>query len=76
VTVRVTLGALMRERRITLTTLSRRAGVTLANLSILKNNHSRALRFSTLNALCRALDCQPGDLLHFEHASSPTQKRI
>jgi putative transcriptional regulator len=66
----------MRERRITLTTLSRRAGVTLANLSILKNNHSRALRFSTLNALCRALDCQPGDLLHFEHSSPPTQKRI
>lgn len=50
----------------TLTQLSGRVGVTLANLSILKTGRSRAIRFSTLDALCEALDCQPGDILRFE----------
>ena len=50
----------------TLTELSERMGITLANLSILKTNKARAIRFSTLEAICMALRCQPGDLLHFE----------
>lgn len=51
------------ERRMTLTELSERVGISLANLSILKTGKARAIRFSTLDAICRALECQPGDLL-------------
>jgi putative transcriptional regulator len=51
------------ERRMTLTELSERVGITLANLSILKTGKARAIRFSTLDAICRVLECQPGDLL-------------
>lgn len=61
--VRVHLDRLLIERGMTLTDLADRVGVTLANLSVLKNGHARAIRFSTLTALCEALDCQPGDLL-------------
>lgn len=61
--IRVKLDHLMLDRRMTLTTLASRVGLTLANLSILKTNKARAIRFSTLEALCRELNCQPGDLL-------------
>ena len=61
--IRVKLDHLMLDRRMTLTTLASRVGLTLANLSILKTNKARAIRFSTLDALCRELKCQPGDLL-------------
>lgn len=61
--IRVRLDHLMLDRRITLTELASRVGLTLANLSILKTNKARAIRFSTLDALCRELKCQPGDLL-------------
>jgi putative transcriptional regulator len=54
----------------TLTDLSDRVGVTVVNLSILKNGHARAIRFSTLEAVCRALDCQPGDLLRYAGRSA------
>ena len=60
------LDRLLLERRLSLTELSDRVGVTLANLSILKTGKARAVRFSTLAALCRELDCQPGDLLIYE----------
>lgn len=56
------LDKLLAERGMTLTQLAERAGITLVNLSILKNNRARAVRFSTLTQLCGALDCQPGDL--------------
>ncbi|NLN45120.1 MAG: helix-turn-helix transcriptional regulator [Clostridiaceae bacterium] len=59
----VHLDVMMARRKIGLTELAARVDLTLANLSILKNGHARAIRFSTLDALCRALDCQPGDLL-------------
>ena len=62
-TIHVTLDRMLEERGMTLTELSARIGITLANLSILKTNKARAIRFSTLEALCRELDCQPGDLL-------------
>ena len=61
----INLDVMMAKRKITLGELSERVGITLANLSILKNNRAKAIRFSTLDALCRALDCQPTDLLEF-----------
>jgi putative transcriptional regulator len=63
--IQVRLDALLSEQGMTLTELSDRVGVTVVNLSILKNGHARAIRFSTLAAICRALDCQPGDLLSY-----------
>lgn len=64
--ISATLDRLLEERGMTLTELSERIGLTLANLSILKTGKARAIRFSTLDALCRELDCQPGDLLSYE----------
>ena len=61
--IRVQLDRILVERRMSLTELADRVGVTLANLSILKTGKARAIRFSTLDALCRELGCQPGDLL-------------
>nr|WP_253273261.1 helix-turn-helix transcriptional regulator [Olsenella sp. oral taxon 807] len=57
---------MLARRKMTLTQLSERVGVTLANLSILKNGRARAVRFTTLAAICHELDCQPGDLLEYE----------
>jgi putative transcriptional regulator len=62
----VKLDRILLDRGMTLTELSEVVGVSLPNLSILKTNKARAVRFSTLAALCRALDCQPGDLLGFQ----------
>ncbi len=64
--IRVNLDRVLVERRMSLTELADRVGVTIANLSILKTGKARAIRFSTLDALCRELDCQPGDLLRFD----------
>jgi putative transcriptional regulator len=61
--IHVMLDRMLEKRGMTLTELSERMGITLANLSILKTNKARAIRFSTLEALCRELECQPGDLL-------------
>jgi putative transcriptional regulator len=74
--IRVKLDHLMLDRRMTLTDLASRVGLTLANLSILKTNKARAIRFSTLDALCRELKCQPGDLLAWtaEDAGGPGQR--
>jgi len=65
--IQVNLDLMMVKRKMSLTELADRVGITLANLSILKTNKARAVRFSTLEALCRELECQPGDLL--EHTS-------
>ena len=65
----VKLDDILHERRMTLTELSERIGITLANLSVLKTGKARAIRFSTLDAICAALQCQPGDLLEFAPAS-------
>ena len=64
--VTVRLDEVLYQRRMTLTELAERVGMTLANLSILKTGKARAIRFSTLNAVCEALSCQPGDILMFE----------
>jgi len=69
--IRVHLDEILLRRPETLTELSRIVGITLANLSILKTGKARAIRFSTLEALCRALDCQPGDILSYEAEDRP-----
>ena len=66
----VKLDDVLHARRMTLTELSGRVGITLANLSILKTNKARGIRFETLAAICAALDCQPGDLLEFRKEES------
>ena len=63
----VKVDEMLHKRRMTLTELSERIGITLANLSILKTGKARAVRFSTLEAICEAMECQPGDLLEFRH---------
>ena len=64
--IAVKLDDLLHDRRMTLTELADRIGMALANLSILKTGKARAIRFSTLDAICEALSCQPGDILRFE----------
>jgi putative transcriptional regulator len=61
--IRLNLDVMMARRKMSLTELAERVGITLANLSVLKTGKARAIRFTTLDALCQALDCQPGDLL-------------
>ncbi|MDQ3143969.1 MAG: helix-turn-helix transcriptional regulator [Pseudomonadota bacterium] len=65
-TIFVTLDDRLHDKRMTLTELAERVDITLANLSILKTGKAKAIRFSTLDALCRELDCQPGDLLGYQ----------
>jgi putative transcriptional regulator len=67
--IKVNLDQMLLRRRMTLTDLADEIGITLANLSILKTGKARAVRFSTLNAVCEVLECQPGDLL--EHVPDP-----
>ena len=62
----VNLDVMLAKRKMSVTELSERVGITMANISILKNGKAKAVRFSTLEAICRALDCQPGDLLIYE----------
>jgi putative transcriptional regulator len=69
--IQVKLDDLLHARRMTLTELAERIDITLANLSILKTGKARAIRFSTLEAICRELRCQPGDLLGYEGDSAP-----
>jgi putative transcriptional regulator len=67
----VKLDDVLYAKRMTLTELSERVGITLANLSILKTGKARAIRFSTLHAICEALECQPGDLLEYSPGADP-----
>jgi putative transcriptional regulator len=70
------LDRLLLERQMTLTELAERVGVTIVNLSILKTNKARAVRFSTLEAICRELSCQPGDLLAYVPAEEPAEEAV
>ena len=63
--IRINLDVMLAKRKMSLTELSERVGVTMANLSVLKTGKAKAVRFTTLDALCRALDCQPGDRLEY-----------
>lgn len=74
--ITVKLDDLLHARRMTLTELAERMGITLANLSILKTGKARAIRFTTLDALCRALGCQPGDLLEFDSDTPATAAEL
>ncbi|KCZ54189.1 Cro/Cl family transcriptional regulator [Hyphomonas beringensis] len=74
--IRVTLDRVLLDRRMSLTELSERVGVTLANLSILKTGKAKAVRFSTLEALCRELECQPGDLLIFDEEDTADHEQV
>lgn len=71
--IRVDLDVMMAKRKISLTELSQQVGITMANLSILKNGHARAVRMSTLEAICKALKCQPGDILIYEESDNPDE---
>ena len=74
--IRIKLDYLLLDRRLTLTDLADRIGITIANLSVLKTNKARAIRFSTLEALCRELDCQPGDLLEWTDGEATGKDRL
>jgi putative transcriptional regulator len=65
VTLVVRIDVMLARRKMSVTELSEKVGITMANLSILKNGKARAVRFSTLEAICKALDCQPGDILEY-----------
>ena len=72
--IRVDLDVMMAKRKMSLTELSSKVGITMANLSILKNGHARAVRMSTLDAICKALKCQPGDILVYEESDEPQER--
>jgi putative transcriptional regulator len=62
----INLDVMLAKRKMSVTELTEKVGITMANLSILKNGKARAVRFSTLEAICKALDCQPGDILEYK----------
>ncbi len=69
--IKVNLDLLLVQRKVSLTQLAEEVGITLSNLSLLKTGKVRGIRFNTLNAICRALDCRPGDILDYEPDDSP-----
>ena len=72
--IEIHLDMMLVKRKMKLTELAERVGITIANLSILKQGKARAVRFSTLEALCRELQCQPGDLLEYQASKSSSEK--
>ncbi len=72
----INLDMMLVKRKMSLTELAEKVGITIANLSILKQSKARAVRFSTLEAICRALDCQPGDILEFVPGEGETEKTL
>ncbi|MGP4071834.1 helix-turn-helix domain-containing protein [Piscibacillus sp. B03] len=71
----INIDVMLAKRKMSVTELSERVGITMANLSILKNGKAKAVRFSTLEAICKALDCQPGDILEYrDDEEAPDQK--
>ena len=69
--IRIDLDVMLARRKMSVTELGQRVGITMANLSILKNGKAKAVRFSTLNEICKALRCQPGDILVYEEGEYP-----
>lgn len=63
--IRINLDVMMAKRKMSLTELAEKVGITMANLSVLKTEKAKAIRFSTLEAICKTLDCQPGDILEY-----------
>ena len=68
----INIDVMLARRKMSVTELADRVGITMANLSILKNGKAKAIRFSTLEAICKALDCQPGDILEYRNDEQPT----
>ncbi len=64
--IRINIDVMLAKRKMSVTELTEKVGITMANLSILKNGKAKAVRFSTLEAICKALDCQPGDILEYK----------
>ncbi|MBI3124266.1 MAG: helix-turn-helix transcriptional regulator [Ignavibacteriales bacterium] len=71
--IRINLDVMMAKRKMSLTELAEKVGITMANLSVLKTEKARAVRFSTLEAICKALDCQPGDILEYIPDATPPE---
>ena len=71
----ITIDVMLAKRKMSVTELAERVGITMANLSILKNGHAKAIRLSTLEAICKALDCQPGDILGYKDSEKWTKNR-
>lgn len=69
--IRVNLNVMMAKRKMSLTELAEKVGITMANLSVLKTEKARAIRFSTLESICKTLDCQPGDILEYIPENKP-----
>ena len=72
----INLDVVMAQKKIGLTELSKEVDITLANLSIIKNNKAKAIRFSTLNAICKALNCQPGDILQYVEENVEVKEKV
>lgn len=70
----VNIDVMLAKRKMSVTELTEKVGITMANLSILKNGKAKAIRFSTLEAICKALDCQPGDILEFGEGEQSEEK--
>ena len=71
----INIDVMLAKRKMNVTELTEKVGITMANLSILKNGKARAIRFSTLEAICRALECQPGDILEYKNDDTSTHVR-
>ncbi|WP_152097758.1 helix-turn-helix domain-containing protein [Lacipirellula parvula] len=67
----INIDVMLARRKMSVTELAERVGITMANISVLKNDKAKAIRFSTLEAICKALECQPGDILEYEADSAP-----
>ena len=65
--IKINIDIMLAKRKMSVTELTEKVGITMANLSILKNEKAKAIRFSTLEAICKALDCQPGDILEYKN---------
>ena len=68
--IKINIDVMLAKRKVSVTELTEKVGITMANLSILKNEKAKAIRFSTLEAICKALDCQPGDILEYKSDGS------
>lgn len=70
----INIDVMLAKRKMSVTQLTEKVGITMANLSILKNGKARAIRFSTLEAICKALECQPGDILEYQNTDDENQE--
>ena len=71
----INIDVMLAKRKMSVTELTEKVGITMANLSILKNGKAKAIRFSTLEAICKALDCQPGDILEYKEGEVSTERK-